>query len=141
MWTKVYFNLQSIQRETPRSVLIKMPNHSKYKGYSFWHPAKLVRREGGKGYHLSFSFSDDFNFNVIKYGQGRYNSNEIISEYELDAEDMKEVWQVVNNSIQVSVSDEIQKKKDENHLEIIVEEIIPKKESPLDSNEIDDLRL
>lgn len=87
MWDKIYFNKQNIERETDKAVLIKMPNKSAYSGWMFWHPAKLVREEGGNGYHLSFSFSDSWEFKVFKpYKKGKN------PEKTLFPNDMKEIF-------------------------------------------------
>lgn len=70
MWHKVYFNSQNIEHETAKATLIKMPNKSKYAGYKFWHPAKLVRREElVKAITCLSRFTEDFEFTLRKYGQ------------------------------------------------------------------------
>ena len=95
MWHKVYFNSQNIEQETAKATLIKMPNKSKYAGYKFWHPAKLVRAEGGKGYHMSFSFAEDFEFTLRKYGQNR----QITAEEVIGYAEMLEAFEQVNEQI------------------------------------------
>lgn len=88
MWNKIKFNAQNIVAETARSVLIKMPNKSDFADFKFWHPKKLVRHEGGKGYFLSFSFTHDFKFKLFRNGKN-YRANEIVAEQVLSADDMK----------------------------------------------------
>ena len=95
MWHKVYFNSQNIEHETAKATLIKMPNKSEYAGYKFWHPAKLVRVEGGKGYHMSFSFAEDFEFTLRKYGQ----NHQVTVEKIIGWDEMLEAFEQVNEQI------------------------------------------
>lgn len=95
MWHKVYFNSQSIEHDTAKAVLIKMPNKSEYAGYKFWHPTKLVREEGGKGYHMSFSFTEEFQFMIRKYGQNR----QVTAEKIIGWDEMLEAFEQVNEQI------------------------------------------
>ena len=119
MWCKIYINAQNIEYETDRAILIKMPNNSDYAGYHFWHPSKLVRVEGGKGYHLSFSFTNDFKFKIFKNGKGKYNYKKIIDEVELSSDEMFEEFEQVDESI--SLAEERHKAKEEESYLIIEE--------------------
>ena len=94
MWYKVRFNAQNVEHNTGKAVLIKMPNNSGWKGYKFWHPSKLVREEGGKGYFLSFSFTEEFQFKIFT------KTREEI----LDHKDILEAFQVGNDSIEQAIT-------------------------------------
>lgn len=52
---------------------------------------KLVRAEG-KAYN--FSFNDDFKFNLKKYGQGKWNSRDVVCEENLGAFGMLAEWEL-----------------------------------------------
>ena len=95
MWHKVCFNSQNIEHDTAKAVLIKMPNKSEYVGYKFWHPTRLVREEGGKGYHMSFSFTEEFQFTIRKYGQNR----QVTAEKIIGWDEMLESFEQVNEQI------------------------------------------
>lgn len=110
VWHKVNFNVQNIERETGSAVLIKMPNKSSYGGYKFWHPSKLVRIEGGKGYNQSFSFSDTFTFKLFKNGNGSYNKYEIIDEININYEEMLEAFESTNKGVSNAINLEKEKK-------------------------------
>ena len=92
VWHKVTFNTQNIETETAKAVLIACPHKSDYDGYVFWHPAKLVRDAGSKGWDKSFSFTDEFEFNLKKYGKGKYNKSQVIDEVTLSADEIAAVF-------------------------------------------------
>lgn len=94
-WSKIYFNLLNVERITARALLINMPHKSDYDGYRFWYPAKLVKDEGGKGYHLSLLFNDETEFDVRKYGK----SGKLLDKVTLSSEDMLEAFEGGNKQI------------------------------------------
>lgn len=97
-WKKIQINIQNVEAETSRAVLIKMPKNSGYNGYSFWHPAKLVR-QGRHSYALSVSYTDEFTFKLLKYGKGQYNKREIIDSKEIDSKKFEEAFYVMDKNI------------------------------------------
>ena len=92
VWHKVTFNAQNIETETAKAVLIACPHKSDYDGYVFWHPTKLVRDAGSKGWDKSFSFTDEIKFNLKKYGKGKYNKSQVIDEVTLSADEIAAVF-------------------------------------------------
>lgn len=97
MWKSVRFNAQNIQTETAKAVLINMPHSSEYDGYSFWHPSKLVR-SGSHSYEKTLSYTDDFTFKLKKFGKGKYNKFDVIDELEIGAEEIEEIFELVDNN-------------------------------------------
>ena len=88
-WHKVSFNAQNIEHETANAVLINMRHNSAYDGFQFWNPKMLVRVEG---YNLTFSFTDEFEFKLVKHVKGRYNQRDIIDQKTISADEMLEQW-------------------------------------------------
>ena len=98
MWKNIDINKQNIKFETEKSILISMPHSSEYDGFSFWHPSKLVR-SGRNSSSVSIGYTEDFNFRLIKYGKGKYNSHEIIDEDIICSADFEEAFGVMNENI------------------------------------------
>lgn len=91
MWKNVEINIQNIETVTGKATLIKMPNQSRYAGYKFWHPSKLVRY-GSNSYARSIGYTDEFTFKLKKYGNGKYNKFDVIDEIEIDVEEFEEAF-------------------------------------------------
>lgn len=91
MWKNIEINLQNIEAETEKAVLIKMPNNSNYAGYKFWHPSKLVRY-GSNSYARSIGYTDQFTFKLKKYGNGKWNKTKVIAEKEISVEEFEEAF-------------------------------------------------
>ncbi len=91
MWKNIEINIQNIETETGKATLIKMPNKSKYAGYKFWHPSKLVRY-GSNSYARSIGYTDEFTFKLKKYGNGKYNKFDVINEIEISVKEFEEVF-------------------------------------------------
>lgn len=98
VWKNININKNMIKAETGRSVLIAMPHSSEYDGFKFWHPAKLVR-EGRHGAAASIGYSDEFVFHLKKYGNGKYNKFDVISEIIINAEEFEEAFGVTDENI------------------------------------------
>ena len=91
MWHKIKISANNIEASTDKAVLIKMRRNSNYDGFVFWHPIKLVREEGKM---FTFSFNDEFKFNLKKYGQGKWNSRDIVREENIGANVMLAEWRL-----------------------------------------------
>ena len=91
MWKNIEINLQNIETDTGKTALIKMPNKSKYVGYKFWHPSKLVRY-GSNSYARSLGYTDNFKFKLFKNGNGKYNKFDVIDEIEINVEEFEEAF-------------------------------------------------
>lgn len=98
MWKNININKQNIKTETASAVLFKMPHNSRYDGFVFWHSSKLVR-EGRHSNAVSIGYTDDFKFKLKKYGNGKYNSHEVIDEKEITAAEFEEAFGIMDDNI------------------------------------------
>ena len=97
-WKSINVNANMIKARTDHSVLIAMPHSSRFDGFSFWHPSKLVR-DGRHGAAISISYIDGFTFHLRKYGKGKWNSRAVIAEMDIGSEDLEEAFAVVDENI------------------------------------------
>ena len=98
VWKNININKQNIKADTGRSILIQMPHSSDYDGYCFWHSSKLVH-DGRHSNAVSIGYTDDFNFRLIKYGKGKWNSSDVIDEIYINASQFEEAFGVMNENI------------------------------------------
>lgn len=96
MWKNIEINIQNIETDTGKSVLIKMPNKSKYAGYKLWHPSKLVRK-GSNSYAVSVGYTNEFTFKLKKFGNGKYNKFDVIDEIEISAEEFEKQFECMED--------------------------------------------
>ena len=98
MWRSIQINRQNVKEETSKAVLIACPHKSEYDGYCFWHPSKLVRA-GRHSNAVSISYTEDFTFRLKKYGQGKYNSHEVIDEIPIGYDELEKIFEVMDANI------------------------------------------
>lgn len=98
MWRSININKQNIKVETDKAVLIACPHNSDYDGFVFWHSAKLVRT-GRHSNAVQISYTEDFTFNLKKYGNGKHNRRELIDEVQLGYDELEAVFGVMDENI------------------------------------------
>lgn len=96
MWKNIEINIQNIETDTGKATLIKMPNKSRYAGYKFWHPSKLIGY-GSNSYARSIGYTDEFKFKLFKFGNGKYNKFDVIDEKEISVEEFEEAFECMSN--------------------------------------------
>lgn len=97
-WHNLHLNVQNIEAETENGLLIVIPKRVCEKlglmeETKFWHPRKLVRNNGGKGWHKSLGIRGDFVVKAFRNGKGKYNKFEKIEEIEIDGADLIDAWE------------------------------------------------
>lgn len=97
MWKNIEINDSLVKARTVKSVLIAFPRKSQLHGYLFWHPAKLVRA-GRIVNTVSIGYSGEFVFRIKKYGNGKYNKRETISEMEIVADEFEQAFAGINSN-------------------------------------------
>lgn len=98
MWKSININKHNIIVDTGKAVLIACPHNSEFDGYTFWHASKLVHEGRHKG-AVSISYTDEFTFHLKKYGKGRYNYREVLDEIPLAADEIEEIFGVIDANI------------------------------------------
>ena len=101
MWRKISVNDNNIKAETEKAVLIACPHNSDFDGYVFWHPQKLVRQRK-KSSVREISYTEDFTFRLKKYGKGKHNSREVLSEVEVSYEEIEDIFGSTNENLQIA---------------------------------------
>ena len=89
MWLDFNINSNQIEHSTERAMLLKLPKSSDFKNYKVWISCKLIRIRDKK---TQVSFPDSFTFKIIKYGNGKYNSQAIIDERNISARLLQEMF-------------------------------------------------
>lgn len=102
MWKNININKNQVNTETEKAILINCPHNSKYDGYSFWHPKKIVR-EGKNSASLSIGYNNEFKFILKKYGKGKYNQNNVIDEKVILVEEFENIFRIENENIQAPI--------------------------------------
>ena len=118
-WHRVTIYENMIKTRTENSVLIKMPQNSEYKGYVFWYPAKLVREN--VNLTLTLSYTADFEFTLKKYGKGRTNYKDVLSEVKISADEFTEIFNNINEALEEKPLVHYPDKLDPEHTEALDE--------------------
>ena len=96
-WIKLDLNTQNIEASTDKAILVVIPKPvcnrlGVSEKMKFWHPSKLIRDNGGKGYFKTLSLTEDFEIKAFKNGNGKYNKFEKIDEIVISGKDLIDSW-------------------------------------------------
>lgn len=94
-WKNININKQNIKMETGKAVLIEMPHKSKYDGFEFWHPEKLVR-EGRHSNAVSIGYTDEFTFKLKRVSAKTFN---VLDEIIITAHEFENAFGVMDENI------------------------------------------
>lgn len=97
MWYSIEINEQKIIYMTKGAVLIKLPNKSKYKDFSFWYPKKLIK-EGSNKAMIKLIYKDDFEFILRKKGNSIYK-NTYIDKKTIGVKEFEEIYENMQSCI------------------------------------------
>lgn len=95
-WRAITINRQNIIADTGKAVLIALPHKSKYRGYAFWHPAKLVR-DNWCSDKMSFSCTPEFSFRLKKYAVHGY-TEDAQDDFTVSYDDINEAFGFLDSS-------------------------------------------
>lgn len=82
-WKSIFIREKNVKKSGSKAVLVACPYLSKYTGWSFWHPAKLVFDTDQQGV-LRLRYTDEFEFRLVQYG----GFNNKIGEMKVKAEEI-----------------------------------------------------
>lgn len=95
-WKSLNINKNQIEHETAKAVLVRCPNNSEYKGYTFWWPKKLIH-EGANSAALRLSYNPMMSeFKVFKTTPKTFQR---VAEDVLGAEDIEQIFEVTSSNI------------------------------------------
>ncbi|MEG0051195.1 MAG: hypothetical protein RR712_03370 [Terrisporobacter sp.] len=101
-WKNININLSNVITQTDKATLIKLPNKSKYAGYSFWHSNKLIR-DGINSNAICISYNNEFEFKFKKYGNGKYNKTTLLVEVKATIDEFEECFGTMNENIRAKI--------------------------------------
>ena len=85
-WNGITIQESQIKTTTDKSVLVSMPRYGKYRGYTFWHPKKLVWECLDMA---TIRYTDDFQFRLQKREKDTSGKWYTADEVTLSAEEMQ----------------------------------------------------
>lgn len=76
---KLKVNIQNIEAETEKAILIKCTKKSGLSNYGFWVPKRFVNT-GSHSYEMEIWFGDDFKINLKYLGKSKQPDREITAQ-------------------------------------------------------------
>lgn len=87
-WKNFEISGNQVELSTEKATLIKC-DQKKWKNYHFWVPTKIVHQKRN-GWFFSVGYTSEFEYNVFKNGQGKYNQKEKIDEFSVRGDEILE---------------------------------------------------
>lgn len=72
MWLYFPINIEWIESQTEKALLIKIPQNMPYSGYRFWHPKKLYYPKDCFHPYLRMNTEHTYNLRHYTYSNGEY---------------------------------------------------------------------
>ena len=88
-WKNLYIDRACIRAVTDRSVLVSLPRYSEYRGFTFWHPKKLVTGEYDKAV---LRYNDEFVFRLQKREKNKDGQWETVDQATLSGDEIAAIY-------------------------------------------------